>query len=343
MKNTTTKSLSIWLSQLALVFTLVFTFVGCSDDAQPDTWQLVSEGQSGALLSVWGTSSTDVWTVGADARDGTGPLVLHYDGSAWQRIETGETEGNLWWVHGFDQGPIFMGGDGGVILRYDNGVFTKMTTPDVGTVFGMWGASPDAMWAVGSLTPTSGGFAWRLDGDTWTVEPGIPAAVTADAALWKVNGRSADDLYLVGSSGVALHWNGTAISTVDTGTATSLFTVHCSSDRVVAVGGLATGSIVEYDGTSWQTTTPENAPGLTGVFIGPDDEGIAVGQYGAVYERTGGNWRPANMGFTLDQGFHATWIDPDGGVWAVGGQTYATPMTDGMILHRGAEVATTGL
>lgn len=339
MNNIATKCLSSWLLQIALVLTVG----GCSDDAKPEPWQLVTEGQPSALLSVWGTSSSDVWTVGSDARDGSGPFVLHYDGTAWQRIETGETEGTLWWIHGFAQGPIFMGGDGGVILRYDNGAFTKMPTPGTGTVFGMWGDSPETMWAVGSVTPTSGGFAWRLEGDTWTEELAIPAEVSADAALWKVNGRSANDVYFVGSSGVALQWDGNAISKIDTGSSTSLFTVHCSGDRVVAVGGLASGAIVEYDGMRWTNTSPENAPGLTGVFIGPNNVGVAVGQFGAVYEHTGGSWHEADLGFYVDQGLHATWIDPDGGVWTVGGQTYAPPMTDGLILHRGAPVETSGL
>ena len=59
------------------------------------TWTLVHDKLPGALLSVWGTSESDVWTVGGDARDGTGPLVLHYDGTAWSRVETGLTAGDL--------------------------------------------------------------------------------------------------------------------------------------------------------------------------------------------------------------------------------------------------------
>src|SRR5438477_5031725 len=38
-------------------------------------WQLVQQNLPGALLSVWGTSATDVYAVGADGKDGQGPLV----------------------------------------------------------------------------------------------------------------------------------------------------------------------------------------------------------------------------------------------------------------------------
>src|SRR5690606_16900636 len=108
----------------------------------------------------WGTSDSDVWTVGGDMRDGTGPLVMHYDGAAWERVETGQSDGDLWWVFGFDGGPVFMGGGGGVILRHEGGTFTVMDTPTTDTVFGIWGASPDDMWAVGGTFDTNG-FAWR--------------------------------------------------------------------------------------------------------------------------------------------------------------------------------------
>src|SRR5688572_26141358 len=48
-----------------------------------------------AFLSLWMSSNQDVFIAGAD--DGTGPAVVHYDGSAWSRLETGTTD-DLWWV-----------------------------------------------------------------------------------------------------------------------------------------------------------------------------------------------------------------------------------------------------
>ena len=51
----------------------------------------------GALLSISGTSPTDVYAVGADPEDGRGPLVVHYDGASWERLDSGAT-GDLWWI-----------------------------------------------------------------------------------------------------------------------------------------------------------------------------------------------------------------------------------------------------
>ena len=33
---------------------------------------------------------------GVDLGDGRGPLVLHYDGSGWRRLDSGATGGALW-------------------------------------------------------------------------------------------------------------------------------------------------------------------------------------------------------------------------------------------------------
>lgn len=331
--------------RLILVMALTLGWVaGCGgDDAGGDRWQVVHEGLPGALLSVWGTSAIDVWAVGGDARDGTGPVVLHFDGTSWERLDTGRTSGTLWWVFGFDGGPVYMGGDGGVILRYRDGTFTETTTPGTDTVFGIWGASPDDVWAVGGASDARGGFAWRLEGDEWTAEPTLPGDVPDRAAVWKVYGRAADDAWLVGSSGVSLHWDGTELSPGDTGVGSSLFTVHANADRYAAVGGLANGIIVENEGGEWHNVTLDPAmPSLSGVCLGSGDSGFAVGSYGGVYARDASGWQMVDTGLDLDQNLHAVWLDPAGGVWAAGGQTFSPPLVDGVLIHRGEEIPTGG-
>ena len=330
---------------LSLSLCLATTSLGACPQAEPEaTWQLVHHGLPGALLSVWGTSAADVWAVGGDARDGQGPLVIHFDGATWTRVATGETQGNLWWVFGFADGPIYMGGEGGVILRHQDGAFTRMSTPSLDTVYGIWGASPDDVWAVGGASDSNGGFAWRLSGDTWTPEPSLPAEITTSAAIWKLFGTATNDAWLVGSNGVALHWDGKQLTPRTTGVGSSLFTVHERDGLYTAVGGLATGIIVEYDGAAWQPVTPEPPPmGLSGVTLGADGFGVAVGSYGGVYTRSDAGWAPAELGFTLAGNLHGSWIDEDGGVWAVGGQTFSPPYTDGTLIHRGATISGTGL
>jgi len=318
----------------------------CSDGNQTEPapkWQLVHESLPGALLSVWGTGEHDVWAVGADARDGTGPLVVHYDGGEWERIETGQTAGTLWWVFGFEDGPVFMGGEGGVLLRYEGGEFDLQQTPGGDTVYGIWGATADDVWAVGGASESTGGFVWHYDGDTWEAEPSLDADVADGAAVWKVHGQSSDDAWFVGSNGVSLRWDGTRLEAGDTGVGSSLFTVHSNSDRYAAVGGMVSGFIVEFD-EKWRDVTPDPAPaGLSGVALDDDEGGIAVGLYGAVFERSAQGWREVDVGFSLDENLHGVWLDDAGGVWAVGGQTLSEPLTDGLLIHRGDSISSEGL
>jgi hypothetical protein len=318
-----------------LILAAVLGLGACSPDDEP-SWEVVTQDLDGALLSVWGTSATDLWVVGGDSRDGKGPIVLHVvDGQA-ERIDTGETSGDLWWVFGFPAGPIYMGGANGLILRYESGSFTKMTTPSAQTVFGIWGSSPSDVWAVGGSSDARGGFAWRLQAnDTWEAEPSLPSTVPDTGALWKIHGVSANDAWIVGSNGLSFHWNGQALEAGSTGVGSSLFTVFGNGERYVAVGGLASGIVVENDGSGWVDRTPDPLPeSLTGVCLDSGAGGFAVGFYGSVYERTGDGWiyQPTKLG--VSENLHGVWVDPEGGVWAAGGNTFVPPLTSGVLIHK---------
>jgi len=315
---------------------LALLVVAACDSPAPE-WQIVGRHLPSALLSVWGTSATDVFAVGGDVGDGRGPTVMHFDGTAWARLPTGQV-GNLWWVFGFSGGPVYMGGDGGMILRYQGGSFTRMATPGTDTVFGIWGAAANDMWAVGGATGGSNGaFAWRLQGDSWVVAPGFPADLAATDAMWKIYGRGVNDAWMVGTSGKIVKWDGTSLTKMTTGAGESLFTVHADARRFVAVGGFGTGKILENDGSGWHDASPSGAPGFIGVCLS-DHGDYAVGQEGVVYTRDGSRWSAVDTGFNIDESLHSVWVDPSGGVWAVGGQVLTLPLVDGVVLHQGTHI-----
>ncbi len=315
----------------------VLLFAACGEpSAREDNWQLVARDLPSALFSVWGTSARDVYIVGADARDGQGPAVHHFDGASWTRLSTGQI-GNLWWVYGFAGGPIFMGGDGGMILRYQDGAFTRMTTPGVNTVFGIWGSSPEDMWAVGGADGgANGAFAWRLQGETWVDAPGFPAGLATTDAIWKIHGRGANDAWMVGTNGKVVQWDGRSL-TESRIAGESLFTAHADRERFVAVGGFGTGKILENEGAEWRDASPPGAPSFIGVCLSPKGD-FVVGRDGAVFSRGSAGWRAEDTGFPIDQAYHSVWVDPSGGVWAVGGQVLIPPYVDGVVLHRGTQV-----
>lgn len=303
---------------------------GSSDDA---TWEVVAQDQPSSLLSVWASSSTDVWVVGGDRKDGTGPIVEHYDGTAWTAMPTGITGVDLWWVFGFKDGPVFMSGTGGTILRYQNGTFDQLTTPGTLTVFGMWGASPTDLWAVGG-NASGGGFAWRFDGTTWTNDADVPADITAQGTIWKVGGRAANDIWMSGSAGTMLHWNGSSLDRTDVMVDAPLLSVAGNDEFFATVGGQFAGVLYENDGSGWKSKISQSGPLLTGVAVS-DAGAYAVGQYGSVLHRDdGGTWNIEKA--VTQENLHGAYIDPDGGVWAAGGKFDTAPLTSGVLLHKGA-------
>jgi hypothetical protein len=315
---------------------------GCGDDdpgptepttpAEP-TWGIVHQGLSGALLSVWAPSADDVWAVGGDG--GGGPMVLHFDGTSWTQHTTG-TQGDLWWVHGFVGGPVFMSGEGGVILKYEGGAFEVMTTPGDATVFGIWGPSADDLWAVGGAgsTPTDG-FVWRYDGATWSEDPSAAALdLTTSATVFKVWGRSANDVYMVGTEGLILHDDGSGLAALPSPITRPLLTVHGNADFAVAVGGFASGSILEASNGDFEDVTPPSCPQMSGVHVTDDGEALAAGLFGSIMAQTDTGFELVDHGLSINDDFHSIFVDDEGGYWAVGGLLIDPPI-NGMMVYRG--------
>lgn len=317
---------------LGLSFAACFGCGSGDDDISPESprWQKVVSELPNALVCVTGTASDDVWAVGS------GGFVLHHDGSSWSSFAAGD--GDLWWAHAFPEGPAFLGGAGGTIFRVESDLsFTQMTTPGTGTVFGIWGATPDDLWAVGGDPQSPGSaFVWRSTGDTWEVAAGVPSIPIA--SFFKVWGRDANDIRIVGMDGVILHYDGLAFAQESSPTNRKLLTIHVESTGPwAAVGGSSQAVVVEHDG-AWDDVSPsEETHPLLGVRLSGDD-GYAVGTAGTVLRRRAMGWSKDELGFELSSDLHTAWIAPDDGVWVAGGDLLTVPMTNGVLLHAGKSV-----
>jgi hypothetical protein len=331
----------LWVPWLVLAF-------GCSD-AEPlsttdsTSWAFVARAESAALIGIHGTASDDVWVSGAD--DGRGPAVLHFDGTTWEKLETG-VRGDLWWVHAVEGGPVFFGGSDALLLRYEDGAFERLHTPGLGkhTVFGVWSAGPDDVYVVGSAAGRNG-FIWHYDGERFTDLP-LPDDMPVDDArdtpgLFKVWGSSPSDVWVVGANGTVLR--GSADEGFDvarSGGQEILFTVHASGDKVAVVGGTSDGVVLEGGPGALSDHTPSGAPLLQGVCVATDGTVWAVGVGGSVYRQRGGAFEPVDTGldFRAAESLHTVWIDPDGGVWAAGGDVLTPELDQGMVIHGGTTV-----
>jgi len=311
-------------------------------DAEDSTtsWALVAEDyEPGALFSGW-SSGDDVWFVGGEYG---APLVVQYDGTGWTSHDPG-TGQQAWWIHGFKDGPIFVVGDAGSIARYQDGEWETMETNMPGvTLYGVWGANPDDVWAVGgpyalseSGPPAQGpveeeerrtDVLLHFDGTTWEMVelPELPERSVAAQSLFKVWGTSAEDIFVVGGGRLILHYDGVAWSVQDAGDGSQqLFTVSGRGpDDVWAVGGGASPVLLHYNGTSWveRELPPFTPQVIQGLWTAPNEPIHISGYGGFVAHLTDGTW-------TVDDPFttnplHGLVGDASGGVWAAGGNIMA--------------------
>src|SRR4051812_49338977 len=147
---------------LCLVVAVCVAACGTQDEPR---WQLLAAHEPPAMLAVWGSSRGDVWGGGGRAAFDGPPTILHYQAPSWTEVPCDVTGIDLWWVFGFVGGDVLFAGSGGTILKLHDGVLAPMPTPGTGTIFGMWGASADDMWAVGDGGVH--GLVWHFDGTQW--------------------------------------------------------------------------------------------------------------------------------------------------------------------------------
>lgn len=299
----------------------------------------VLSGLPAALLSITGTSSNDVYAVGADPGDGFGPYLLRYDGTRWRRLNTGAT-GDLWWISVTPIGGAFyMAGENGLILRYDpaTGEIERQATPGNALLFGIWGTDPRHIWAVGGdpENEDAGGVVWRYDGVRWVADADL-ARIRPEGipTLYKVWGRSENEVYASGRLGVVFLFDGVRWSQLENRLTRPLFTIHGNDSLVAAVGGIGDGVIVEREGSSMVDRTVRGAPQMNGIFVPPRGAAVTVGVAGSLALRTSDGWELRNTGLNTILDFHSVWVDPEGGIWAVGGNL-ASDLNQGLLAYGG--------
>lgn len=294
---------------------------------------VVAEGLPSALVSIQGTAADDVWAVGSDVGDG--PLVLHWDGAAWETVATGTT-GDLWWVWPTPE-RVTMVGAGGTILELDRatGLVTDLSpeAPEI-TFFGVWGGDGFAYAVGGDVAGDLGPAAYERTSEGWIVHEGLTAGLSAPDLLYKVHGSGPSDVWAVGSRGIVRHGVDGTFGDVDAGVQSPLFTVHTGGPAPVAVGGFGQAVALHWDGTGWVDRSPDFQPQLNGVS-GRGEDLVAVGTQGSVQRWDGEAWI-ADAERVTPYDLHGVWIDDDGGIWAVGGALLNSPMTEGVLAYQGA-------
>jgi hypothetical protein len=280
------------------------------------TWTPQPNVTDADLTEVWGTSGTNVFTVGERATDtDLFSVIFRYDGTRWDRqlAEDGLRLRGVWgsgpadvYAVGFD----FFSPDARV-LRYDG----TRWSPVEGfasdgfeelRLLSVWGSSPTDVFIVGAAF--DGEFdrslIFHYDGVSWTrmfvggdVDPGL-------ADVW---GSGPSDVYAVGqddfaepSNGLVLHFDGQGwspvlqvenllLNSVWGSSATDVFAVGFQVEEVGEEFEVS-GAIWHYDGTSWTRMAIPTTQILQEVWGTSATDVYAVGQDGIILHYDGTGW-----------------------------------------------------
>jgi hypothetical protein len=206
-----------------------------------------------------------------------------------------------------------------------------------GALLSVWGASPTDVWAVGGTLGNGGeNVVLRYDGTRLTrVSPG------GTHTWWWVAGSAANNVWMVGESGHATRWDGSAFVAHDVPLNVTLWGVWTDApDNVWVVGGTPGGGagrpndvVFHWDGSAWTQETlpgvPRNAS-LFKVWGTSSTDLYAVGEFGTIWHREGTTWtlESATYAPPLATGtLFTVWGCDAANVFAVGGSA---------ILHRTA-------
>ncbi len=318
----------------ACLVLLSLTLVACpgpepnGDAGTPPAWApAFSTAATGWLLNTWGPSPDDVYMVGGTT---TKAAVMHFDGTAWAPLTLGVDAPLLNWTYGFGPDDITMVGNAGTVLHWDGQTWTKETTPTTQDLWGVWGAAPDDLWAVGGDGQKAGqATLLHFDGAAWSAVT-LPAMQKPNVfQLLKVWGTGPDNVYAVGQRGEVLHWTGTDWKEELVGASDDLISLWGTGpDRIVAVGGRSNGIASVWDGTSWHTTSLSPLPGLNGVWMRVPGKAHVVGAYGTLGVLDLATMTITTVDPPTQLDFHSVFGDTQGHLYAVGGNlASANPTT----------------
>ncbi|MBI5487475.1 MAG: hypothetical protein HY905_09095 [Deltaproteobacteria bacterium] len=276
---------------------------------------------------VSGSAPDDIWAVGLGE---TGGIVLHGDGTTWDRRSLARWPRAVW-AAAPDDAWVADPHDSGSSsdLWHWNGSTWRPADHPVDHPLAIWGSSPSDVWVTGS-----GAQHW--DGAAWTVAPG-PYGRPFYGFLGTIWGFAPDDVWAGGSGewmgtceepcdipGI-FHWDGLAWSEAWTDwwprNSAVVDIWGTRSDDVWAIerdllDEAAPAPLLHWNGGEWW---PDDVD-LGGIYAralggpGPDDVWV-VGDGGAV-RRDGVSWSRAACFPWLNT--PKLWTAPSGDIWAAG-------------------------
>jgi hypothetical protein len=275
-------------------------------------FQNMTSPTSNDLNAVWGSSSSDVFAVGAKG------TILHFDGSKWSTMSSG-TSVALSAVFGTGASEVYAAGASGTVLKYDGSAW-KSVGPSTSTDF--YGVYADAGEI---LVVGTSGVIYHYSGSAWGYSTSGTGTLTA---VW---GRSKNEVYAVASGGI-YKYGGSSWSSFVVADSSSSYKTIWGNDYAIVVGGARTGGtstagllrMFSTSGASIGPSSPSTGSNYFAAVWGSTDgssgklpaDVFAVSKAGAVYFFGGEGWTALSSGSIAN--LKGVWRSEDNQLFAVG-------------------------
>jgi hypothetical protein len=284
----------------------------------------------GMVYDFWGTSGSNVWAVGTDPSD-TFALLARYDGKTWQPTTLQASQ--LFAVWGSSSSDVYAGGfdnqSQAFMAHFDGTAWLRMALPAALNscpvqcmIRGLWGTSSSNIYAaIQGQVPPGGPRILHYDGVSWS---GVITGVAAvDTLIFngfvRVWGSSASDVFVVGSRGWVLHFDGASWTAQQIADGYPLGSLWGSGPNNVFAASRA-NTIYHYDGSAWSSSPVLTASASTNFWsmTGTSATHVLVGDAnsGNILQWNGTTWAWADS--LPDDGVIGLWARTPTDIWAGG-------------------------
>jgi hypothetical protein len=222
-----------------------------------------------SLAGMSGTGADDLWFAGWDPHSTMTMFAAHFDGSAFSEYRIGSGGGfEAVAALGGDDVWAVAGASAGSIYSFTGSTFAASPSAVATSYFDVWGADPDHVWAL----PAASAVIYEWAGSAWQpVSHGLSSSTIAFQSLW---GRSSNNVWVVGTQGMTMHYDGTTWTPSPTTSSTDKLTGAWGWDDQSLWVSSAEGNIHAWDGEHW--TVPFSNLGQLAAICGVSKSSIWV-------------------------------------------------------------------
>ena len=281
------------ITKLVLVPVMLLALLVSVQAAQAGWTDITPSNSTKTLYGIWGTSPSNIYAAGLDG------AIIHYDGTNWTVESSGTTE-KLNAIWGVTETNIYAAGENGIVLHKTAAGTTWGTEPLTNNfnntdLYSVRGSSASNVY-MGS----NNGWFLRFNGTEWTAfDPDPPTGSTRIAGIWPFNSTNIYCIIAV-NYGRIFNYDGTKWEQVYIGGEnTLLYSIWGNTPSDIYVAGSA-GLILQFNGTSWLGVSSSTTQKLYSVFGSSASNIFAVGVQGTIVHNKGAGFVAENFNTTSD-------------------------------------------